>query len=53
MQHYFNGEMKTLHPAAIVMFLEMGDKFTLPKFTTVVKTDERERRMFKSQQQLL
>jgi hypothetical protein len=33
--------MKMLPPAAIVVFLEMGDKFAVPKFTTVVKTHER------------
>jgi hypothetical protein len=42
MQHDFNSKMKMLYPTAIVVFLEMGDKFTLPKFTTVVKTHERE-----------
>jgi hypothetical protein len=41
-QHDFNGKMKTLHPAAIVGSGDR-DKFTLIKFTTVVKIHERER----------
>jgi hypothetical protein len=41
-QHDFNGKMKMLHPAAIVVSGD-GDKFTSIKFTTVVKIHERER----------
>jgi hypothetical protein len=35
--------MKILHPAAIVVFLGLEDKFALPKFTTALETPERQR----------
>jgi hypothetical protein len=41
-QHDFNGKMKILHPAAIVGSGDR-DKFTLIKFTTLVKIHEKER----------
>lgn len=37
MQHDFNSGTKMLNPGAIVVFLKMGDKFTSPKFRTVLK----------------
>jgi hypothetical protein len=35
--------MKILHPAAIVVFLGLEDKFAFPKFATAFETHKRQR----------